>query len=129
MASIFSKIVAGEIPSHKILEDENYYSFLDIRPINLGHTLVITKFEEDYIFDLPESIMAGLLPFAKRIVPAIEKVVSCKRVGIMVAGLEVPHAHIHLIPMIHEGDLSFANAKPGEPEELKTLAEKITSHL
>jgi Diadenosine tetraphosphate (Ap4A) hydrolase and other HIT family hydrolases len=107
MASIFSKIVNGEIPSYKIAEDDNYYAFLDINPIVKGHTLVIPKKETDYIFDIDNKEYLGLWDFARKVANAIENAVPCKRVGIAVLGMEVPHAHIHLIPLNSEGDLDF----------------------
>lgn len=129
MATLFTKIIRGEVPCHKLLENDTYLAFLDIRPVNPGHTLVIPKKEIDYIFDLEDSLLAGLLIFARPIAKALEKVVPCKRIGIMVAGLEVPHTHIHLIPMQSLGDLAFARAKPASPEDLKKMAENIKSHL
>lgn len=129
MASIFNKIMNGEIPCHKLLENEQFFSFLDIRPVNPGHALVIPKKEIDYIFDLDAALLGGIFNFARPIARAIQKVVPCKKVGIMVAGLEVPHAHVHLIPIQSVGDLAFSRAKAAEPEELKQLAEKIRAHL
>lgn len=129
MASIFNKIMSGEIPCHKLLENEQFFSFLDIRPVNPGHALVIPKKEIDYIFDLDAALLGGIFNFARPIARAIQKVVPCKKVGIMVAGLEVPHAHVHLIPIQSVGDLAFSRAKAAEPEELKQLAEKIRAHL
>ncbi len=127
MATLFSKIVNGEIPCHKILEDDRYLAFLDIRPINPGHTLVIPKKEIDYIFDLDDGLLQGAILFAKKVAAKIEKAVTCKRIGIMVAGLEVPHAHIHLIPINAVSDLNFANAREGDPEALAELAAKISA--
>ena len=129
MPSLFTKIIAGEIPCHKIAEDDNYLAFLDIRPINQGHTLVIPKKEVDYVFDVDDETLQGLILFAKRIAPAIEKSVECKRVGIMVAGLEVPHCHIHLVPINTVGDLNFANGKEASNEELARISEKIVENL
>ncbi|MCJ8332448.1 MAG: HIT family protein [Lentisphaeria bacterium] len=129
MPTLFSKIIAGEIPCFKIAEDENYFAFMDIRPVNTGHILVIPKDETDYIFDLPDPVLEGLLTFAKPIAKALEKVVPCERIGIMVAGLEVPHAHIHLIPMTGISDLNFANAKDAEMDHLKSLADEIKKQL
>ena len=125
MPSLFSKIVKGEIPCHKVMEDANYLAFLDIRPINPGHTLVIPKKEIDYIFDLDDQVLSGLLIFARKVAHKIRKSVDCQRVGIMVAGLEVPHAHVHLVPITSVGDLNFAKAKPAAADELAKLAEKI----
>ncbi len=109
MASIFTKIVKGEIPAWKVAETDDYLAFLDIRPLKKGHTLVIPKREEDYLFDLKDEELAGLMLFAKRVARAIEKVVPCKRIGLTVVGLEVPHAHVHLIPIDEIGDMNFAN--------------------
>ena len=126
MASIFTKIVNGEIPSYKIAEDENYYAFLDIFPLAKGHTLVIPKKEVDYLFDLDDKILAGLNVFAKRVAKAIDKTIDCKRVGVVVLGLEVPHAHIHLIPLNREADACFSQPKLKLSEnEFKEIAEKI----
>ena len=127
MSTLFTKIVNGEIPCHKILEDDRYLAFLDIRPINPGHTLVIPMQETDYIFDLEDDLLKGAIVFAKRVAAMIEKVVTCERIGIMVAGLEVPHAHIHLIPINAVSDLNFAKAKESDPQELATLAARISS--
>lgn len=129
MASLFTKIINGEMPCHKILEDDNYLAFLDIRPINPGHTLVITKKEVDYIFDVEDELLAGLMVFAKKVAVAIKKEMPCEKVGVMVAGLEVPHTHIHLVPMFKIPDLNFANAKPTDNYELAKIAERIKKHL
>lgn len=111
MASIFSKIAAGEIPSYKIAENDKYFAFLDINPLSKGHTLVIPKLEVDYLFDLPLDEYLGLMTFAKEVAAKIEKSIPCKRIGIAVIGLEVPHAHIHLVPLNSEKDINFANPK------------------
>ena len=111
MPSLFSKIVAGEIPCHKVAEDENYLAFLDIFPLKKGHTLVIPKKEVDYIFDLDSTTYAGLMSFAARVAKAIDKTMDCKRVGVSVVGLEVPHAHVHLIPIQGVHDMNFTNEK------------------
>jgi len=130
MASIFTKIVKGEIPSYKIAEDENFYAFLDIFPLAKGHVLVIPKNEVDYIFDMDDELYAGLNLFAKRIAVAIKKAIPCIKVGVAVLGLEVPHAHIHLVPMKSEGDLNFSNPKLKlTPVEFKEIAEKIRNNL
>lgn len=129
MASIFSRIIKGEIPCEKILEDDRLFAFLDIRPINPGHTLVVPKKETDYFFDVEDEILAATLPFAKRVARALRQSVQCKRVGVIVAGFEVPHAHLHLVPIQVEGELSFSRAKPARPEDLKALGEKIRSNL
>ena len=107
MASIFSRIVQGEIPCYKIAEDDRFFAFLDINPVAKGHTLVIPKRENDYIFDLEDDELGALTVFAKKVAKAIEKAVPCKRVGLAVIGLEVPHTHIHLIPISNEGDMDF----------------------
>jgi histidine triad (HIT) family protein len=130
MASIFTKIIKGEIPSYKIAEDENYFAFLDISPVSKGHTLVVPKKEIDYIFDLDDELLGGLHIFAKKIAKAIEKSVKCKRIGTAVVGLEVPHAHLHLIPINEISDLSFEKPKLKlSEEEFKVLLEKIKSNL
>src|SRR3989338_7489514 len=129
MASLFTKIVKGEIPCHKICEDAQYLAFLDIRPIHPGHTLVIPKKEVDYLFDVDDATLGGMMVFAKKVARAIEKEVECKRIGVMVAGLEVPHAHIHLIPIRAIADLNFAKAKPTGNDELAARAEKIRRRL
>ena len=111
MASIFSRIAAGEIPSWKVAEDAHYYAFLDINPLAEGHTLVIPKQEVDYIFDLDEETYAGLWQFAARVAKAVREAIPCKRVGVAVLGMEVPHTHIHLVPLQTEGDLDFRKEK------------------
>ncbi len=126
MASIFTRIVQGEIPCHKIAESDHYLAFLDISPLADGHTLVIPKQEVDYIFDLEESLLAGLLPFARNVGKAIEQIVPCERIGISVIGLEVPHAHVHLIPINSVQDLNFARPKLSRnTEELADMATRI----
>ncbi len=126
MASIFSKIVKGDIPSYKIAEDDNYYAFLDINPLAKGHTLVIPKRETDYIFDIDDSELGGLMVFAKKVGLAIENVVECKRIGVTVIGLEVAHAHIHLIPLNSLYDMDFKQPKLSFSAEDNTmLSEKI----
>ncbi len=127
MATIFTKIVRGEIPSYKIAESENYYAFLDINPLAKGHTLVIPKNETDYILDIEDNEYKGLFAFAKKVGIAIEKIVSCKRMGITVIGLEVPHAHIHLIPINSIYDMDFKQPKlTFTNNEFKKLAELIS---
>ena len=124
--TIFSRIVAGEIPSYKIAEDENYYAFLDISPLQKGHTLVIPKREVDYIFDLTDEEIAGLQVFAKKVATAIKKAIPCVKVGQCVLGLEVPHAHIHLGPMQSEADMRFTNPHLElTTEEFQEIAQKI----
>ncbi len=126
MASVFTKIVNGEIPSYKVAEDENYYAFLDIAPMAKGHTLVIPKRESDYIFALDNEEYSGLWSFAKRVAAALEKAVPCKRIGVAVLGMEVPHVHIHLVPLQSEADLDFKKEKLSlENEEFSRIAEKI----
>ena len=128
MSSIFSKIVRGEIPSYKIAEDDNYLAFLDIFPLAVGHVLVIPKNETDSIFELNDQEYQGLWLFAKKISNAIEKTIPCKRVGIAVIGLEVPHAHIHLIPLETVEDINFSKPKLKlDPDMMKGIAEKIIS--
>ena len=128
MPSLFTRIVKGEIPCHKILEDEKFLAFLDIRPINPGHTLVIPKKEIDYIFDVDDDLLSQLIVFAKKVARMIQREVPCKRIGLMVAGLEVPHAHVHLVPIFEVMDLNFAKAKPASQEELAKIAGKIRVH-
>lgn len=130
MATVFSKIVAGEIPSYKIAEDDKYYAFLDINPLKKGHTLVIPKREVDYIFDLEPNELAGLHAFSQKIAKALDKTIPCKRVAVIVLGLEVPHAHIHLIPMDSESDVRFSNPKLKlSTEEFLAVAESIKKNL
>ena len=130
MASIFSLIAAGQIPSYKIAEDENYYAFLDINPLAKGHTLVIPKKEVDYIFDLDEQTYAGLWAFAKKVAEGIQAAIPCKRVGVAVLGMEVPHAHIHLVPLQTEGDLNFRNKTLSlTQEEFNEIAQKIAAAI
>lgn len=130
MASIFTKIINGEIPCYKIAEDDKYFAFLDINPLNEGHTLVIPKQEVDYIFDLDDATLAGLHLFAKKIAKAIKQAVPCQRVGIAVLGMEVSHAHIHLVPLIKESDLSFSNPKKSfSKEEMEQTSKKIQQYL
>lgn len=130
MATIFSRIVSGEIPCYKIAEDENYFAFLDINPLAKGHTLVIPKKEVDYIFDVEDSLLGGMLVFAKKVAKAIEKTVVCKRIGITVIGLEVPHAHIHLIPLQGLNDMNFAKPKLSfSKEEFEEIAQNIRKNL
>ncbi|HDP75315.1 MAG TPA: HIT family protein [Bacteroidales bacterium] len=130
MATIFSRIVSGEIPSYKVAEDDTFYAFLDINPLAKGHTLVIPKVEVDYLFDLDPETLAGLTLFAQRVAKAIGKVVPCKRVGVAVLGLEVPHAHIHLVPLNKESDIDFHKPKLKlTPEEFAELAKRIAAEF
>ncbi|MBK5196351.1 MAG: HIT family protein [Proteiniphilum sp.] len=128
MATIFSSIIAGEIPSYRIAENDSFYAFLDINPMTKGHTLVVPKKETDYLFDLDDTLLADMMVFAKKVAKAIETAVPCKRVGVMVIGLEVPHAHIHLIPVKKEGDMSLSNQRLSlSKEEFEEIAGKIGS--
>ena len=130
MSSIFTKIIKGEIPCYKVAEDDNYFAFLDINPVQKGHTLVIPKREEDYIFDLNDTELSGLMVFAKKVAKAIEKVVPCDRIGVTVIGLEVPHAHVHLIPISGINDMSFANARVQlTKEDFTSLANEIAQAI
>lgn len=129
MASIFSKIVAGEIPCHKIAETDDFLAFLDVFPCAVGHTLVIPKREIDYLFDMEDKHYMGLMAFAKKIEPAIRKAVPCKRIGVAVIGLEVPHAHVHLIPLNSMADMNFNSKLKLSQEELAETAEKIRKNL
>ena len=130
MTTIFTKIVQGEIPSFKIAEDEHFYAFLDINPLAKGHTLVIPKLEIDYIFSIDDALYQGLFLFAKKIAVAIKKVIPCEKVGIAVIGLEISHAHIHLVPLNSMDDINFNRPKLKlSPEELKLIAGKIKKEL
>jgi len=130
MSSIFSKIIAGDIPCFKIAEDDDFLAFLDINPLNHGHTLVVPKQETDYIFDLEDDLLAGMIIFSRKVALAIERVVPCERIGIAVLGLEVPHAHIHLIPINGIYDIDFSKPKLKlSQEEFQELAQKIRSGL
>lgn len=126
MSTIFSKIVAGEIPSHKILEDEHHLAFLDINPLKMGHTLVIPKKEQDYIFDISDDELSQLMIFAKKVAAMIKQTIPCKKVGMSVVGLEVAHAHVHLIPIDQVEDMNFSKSKlnPSQ-EELRATAQRI----
>ncbi|MFZ4771750.1 MAG: HIT family protein [Ferruginibacter sp.] len=126
MATLFTKIVNGEIPAYKIAEDENYVAFLDVSPLTKGHTLVIPKIENDYIFDLDDERLSGLMVFAKKVAIAIKSAIPCRRIGVAVIGLEVPHTHIHLIPMDHVGDMNFSNVKLKMlPDQMQEIAKAI----
>ncbi len=130
MAGIFSKIIRGELPSYKIAETENYLAFLDVFPLTEGHVLVIPKKETDNIFDIEEEEFAGLHLFSKIIAAAVKQAIPCRKVGVAVIGLEVPHAHIHLVPINEVGDINFAKPKlKPTPEELQAVAERIRSFL
>ena len=129
MASIFTRIIQGEIPCEKIAENDRFFAFLDIRPISSGHTLVVPKIEVDNLFDLNPEYLQGMLPFAQKIAKALEKAVPCQRIGMMVAGFEVPHAHLHLVPIRQEGDLSFSKARPASKEELQIVSKAVRAEL
>ena len=128
--TIFSKIIAGEIPSYKVAENEDFYAFLDINPVNWGHTLVVPKKETDYIFDLSDEDLSAMTLFAKRVAKAIKEAMPCRKVGMAVIGLEVPHAHIHLVPMKSEGDMDFSHkiSNP-DPEKMKQIAAAISENF
>ncbi|MBN2862382.1 MAG: HIT family protein [Bacteroidales bacterium] len=130
MPTIFTRIINGEIPCYKIAEDEKYFAFLDINPLKKGHTLVVPKQETDYIFDLDDDQLAGLTVFAKKVAAAIKASIPCNRIGIAVLGLEVPHAHIHLVPMDSMEDVNFRNPKLKlTPEEFAEIAENIRGKM
>ncbi len=130
MATIFSKIIAGEIPSYRIHEDDRYYAFLDINPLAEGHTLVIAKVETDYLFDVDDDLLAGMMVFSKKVAKAIDQTMDCKRVGVAVLGLEVPHAHIHLVPINSLHDIEFSKPKlKFSEEEFRATAAKISAAI
>lgn len=130
MASIFSRIIAGEIPSYKIAENEKFYAFLDINPLQKGHTLVVPKKETDYIFDIEDNDLAEMIVFAKKVAVAVKEAIPCVKIGVAVIGLEVRHAHIHLVPMQKEGDLNFSNKKMTLPaEEMEHIAKAISEKV
>ncbi|MBX2952557.1 MAG: HIT family protein [Leadbetterella sp.] len=129
MATIFGKIVAGEIPAHKIAENEEFLAFLDVFPCHEGHTLVIPKKETDYLFDLDDDAYTRLFAFAKTLEPALKKAVPCTKVGLAVVGLEVPHVHVHLVPMDHISDMDFTSKLKVSQEELAATAERIRAFL
>ena len=130
MAGIFSKIVSGEIPCYRVAEDEHYLAFLDIFPLTQGHVLVIPKVETDYLFDLDDESYSGLMCFAKRVAIALKKAIPCKKVGVAVLGLEVPHAHVHLVPLNSESDINFSKAKLKlSAEEFNAISSKIAGQF
>jgi histidine triad (HIT) family protein len=130
MASIFTRIINGEIPCYKIAEDDNYFAFLDINPLKKGHTLVVPKKEIDYIFDMEDKMLSGMILFSKSVASAIKEAYPCNRVAIAVLGLEVPHAHIHLVPMDEMNDVNFKNPKlKFSPEEYKEIAANISKRV
>lgn len=127
MATIFTKIINEEIPSYKIAEDDRHYAFLDINPVGIGHTLVVPKREVDNLFDLDDKEIAELMVFAKQVAKKLESKIDCKKIGVTVIGLEVPHAHIHLVPISKDGDMDFKKKSNPSSDELKALADKINS--
>jgi histidine triad (HIT) family protein len=130
MATIFTRIINGEIPCYKIAEDSDYFAFLDINPLKAGHTLVVPKAETDYIFDIGDDKLGGLIIFSKKISVAIKKAFPCNRIGVAVLGLEVPHAHIHLVPMDQMDDINFKNPKLSfTPEEFRDIAARISREV
>ncbi|MDD3737450.1 MAG: HIT family protein [Bacteroidales bacterium] len=130
MASIFTRIINGEIPCYKVAEDDRFIAFLDVRPLKPGHTLIVPKKEVDYIFDLDEGTLSDMMIFARKVARAMKEVIECNRIGVAVLGLEVPHAHIHLIPINREGDMLFTNPRVSpSPEENTALAEEIGRHV
>ena len=130
MATIFSRIAAGEIPSYKVAEDDRFFAFLDINPVAPGHVLVIPKHEESYIFNLDDEEYAAFTLFAKRVAAALEKAMPCKRIGVCVIGLEVPHAHIHLVPLNSEADMDFRKPKLTLPDDqMKDIAKRIAAEF
>lgn len=130
MASVFTNIINGDIPCYKVAEDDNYFAFLDINPLKEGHTLVVPKNETDYIFDLDDKNLTGLILFSKKVSKAIREVIPCNRIAVTILGLEVPHAHIHLIPMDSMEDVNFNNPKlKFSPEEFKEIAANISSRI
>ncbi|HTN68119.1 MAG TPA: HIT family protein [Dysgonamonadaceae bacterium] len=130
MATIFTKIIKGEIPSHRIDENNKFYAFLDINPLQKGHTLIIPKKEIDYLFDIDDITLSEMMLYSKEIAQAIKKAIPCNRVGLMVIGLEVPHAHIHLIPIQQEGDMNLSNKRVDLSEkEFEDIAKEIRNYL
>ncbi len=130
MATIFTRIINGEIPCYKVAEDDNYFAFLDINPLTKGHTLIVPKVENDYIFSLDDKTYCGLMMFAKRVAAAIEAAVPCKRIGVAVMGMEVPHTHVHLIPINREGDMVISNPKLKlTEEEMRQIAAAIAEKM
>ena len=128
--TVFSKIVAGEIPCYKVAEDKDFLAFLDINPLAKGHTLVIPKKEVDYIFDLDPETYTGLMAFARRVAKALKKAIDCQRVGVAVLGMEVPHTHVHLIPLQKESDMNFSNPKKEfSSNEMSAIADQISSQM
>ncbi|MGE5348373.1 MAG: HIT family protein [Actinomycetota bacterium] len=130
MASVFTRIINGEIPCYRVAEDDRYLAFLDVRPLKPGHTLVVPKNEVDYIFDMDEDALAGMMLFAQKVARAMKEVIACNRIGVAVIGLEVPHAHIHLVPITREGDMLLSNPRVSlSKEENERLAMEIGAHV
>ena len=130
MASVFTRIINGEIPCYKVAEDDRFIAFLDVRPLKPGHTLVVPKMEVDYVFDLDEKTLADLMLFAQKVARAMKEVIDCKRIGVAVIGLEVPHAHVHLVPLQKEKDLLFTNPRVSlSHEENAHMAKEIADHV
>lgn len=129
MTSIFTRIINGELPAHKVYEDDDFFAFLDIRPIRPGHTLIVTKKEIDYYFDLDDKTLCGLSVVSKKIANAIKAAIPCRKIGMAVCGIEVPHVHVHLIPVDKVADMNFANASPSAQEDLSAVAEKIRKFI
>lgn len=126
--TLFSRIIAGEIPSYKIAEDDNFYAFLDINPVSWGHTLVVPKQETDYIFDLSDNTLSDMMVFAKKVAEALKSVIPCRKIGVAVLGLEVPHAHIHLIPITNEGDMDFKHKiSDPDPARMAEIANQVNA--
>lgn len=125
--TIFSKIIAGEIPSYKVAENDKFFAFLDINPVNWGHTLVVPKQETDYIFDIPDADLADMMVFAKKVAKALKTAMPCRKIGVTVLGLEVPHAHIHLVPLQKEGDMDFSHKiSDPDPARMTEIASKVS---
>ena len=128
--TIFSRIIAGEIPCYKVAENDKFFAFLDINPVNWGHTLVVPKKEEDYIFDISDEDLGEMMVFAKKVAKALKKAVPCRKVGVTVLGLEVPHAHIHLVPLQKEGDMDFKSKIDNpDPSKMKEIAEAVAANM
>ena len=128
--TIFSKIINGEIPCYKIAENEEFFAFLDINPVNWGHTLLVPKRETDYIFDIADDELARMMIFAKRVAKALRETIPCRKIGVTVLGLEVPHAHIHLVPLKNEGDMNFSKKiSDPDPEKMKQIAEAVRANM
>ncbi len=128
--TIFSKIIAGEIPSYKVAEDDRFFAFLDINPVNWGHTLVVPKKETDYIFDISDDDLSAMIVFSKKVAKALKAAVPCRKIGVTVLGLEVPHAHIHLVPLQKEGDMDFSNKiSDPDPERMQDIAARVAEEF